>query len=87
VRWDELDAHIGEPVTLTGTALDGAAGAIVMLDDHPVYVAGLERWPDELSGEEVEVRGTVARRAGSDAPIHRVSGSAYTVQDARWSAA
>ena len=43
MRWDELEARVGQAVTLTGTALDAAAGAIVSLDDRPVYVAGLRK--------------------------------------------
>jgi hypothetical protein len=87
VRWDELEAHVGEAVTLTGTALDAAAGAIVSLDERPVYVAGLRRWPSELFAQQVEVSGTlVFRERPREEKIHRVD-SAYALEDASWSRA
>jgi hypothetical protein len=87
MRWDELEAHVGQAVTLTGTAVDAAAGAIVSLDDRPVYVAGLRRWPSELFAQKVEVSGTlVFRERPQEAKIHRVD-AAYALEDARWSRA
>jgi hypothetical protein len=87
VRWHELEAHLGEAVTLTGTALDAAAGAIVSLDERPVYVAGLRRWPSELFAQQVEVSGTlVFRERPREEKIHRVD-AAYALEDAKWSRA
>lgn len=86
MTWEELEAHVGERVTLTGTALDAAAGAIVSLDDHPVYVDGLRRWEERFFAQEVEVSGTLVFRPGPPGAIHKV-GDAYALEDATWSAA
>ena len=83
--WSDLEARVGEQVTLVGTALDAAAGAIVSLDGFPVYVAGLRGWPQELSGQEVEVAGTLVLRPGAPRGVHG-PGESYALEDASWSA-
>ena len=84
--------HVGEPVTFRGTALTAAAGAILMAGGgRPVYVAGLERWDEELEGKPVEVSGVLRRRESElppagDLPAHGVDAAAFVLDDASWAA-
>jgi len=80
-----LEAQVGQRVTLTGTAQNAAAGAIVLVEDRPVYIGGLSRWPAELAGRELDVTGTLVSTRGP-APGARVHGHAggYALDDASW---
>ena len=85
--------HVGETVTLRGTALTAAEGAIVSTGaGAPVYVAGLERWDKELERKPVEVTGVLRRRESTlppagDMPAHGVDAASFVLEDARWAAA
>ena len=83
----------GAAVNLTGVARDAALGAVVVLGDgQPVYVEGLERWPNELLGRKVEVSGTAAQKklapdpeiAPDGAVSHGMVGTAWVVSGATW---
>lgn len=55
--------HLGERVTIRGTAFTARAGAIVMLPKSPpVYIVGLAEWAEEVVGKQVEVTGRLHRR-------------------------
>jgi hypothetical protein len=84
---DAFAARVGERVTLVGRALDAAAGAIVLLEDRPVYVEGLDAWPADDAGREVEITGTLAFQPGvpQDGPTVHGPSDAYAVTDATWS--
>lgn len=86
--WADLQPRVGQQVTVTGTALNASAGAIVSLDGGPVYIDGLRAWPDELFGQEVEATGTLVFRPGPapGTPTHRLADS-YALEGASWSAA
>lgn len=86
MRWADVEGHVGERVTLTGEAVDGAAGAVVVLeDDHGVYVSGLQWWPDDVSGREVEAAGTlVLRPSPKRKHVHKVLGDSYALDDPTW---
>lgn len=46
--------------TITGVAKNAKAGAVVVLGDgNPVYVQGLDEWPDSTLDRNVEVRGVL----------------------------
>lgn len=84
--WEDLESRVGEQVTLTGTALNAALGAIVSLDEVPVYVAGLRRWPEEVTGHEVDLTGRLVFRSAPDpeGPVVHKPGDSYAVRDASW---
>lgn len=99
VAGDAFDpsARVGDSVTIRGAAWDGAAGALVMVDGTPIYVDGLEAWPDGLADRQVEVTGTLRSRASQvpepdedddddPFPLHGVDSETYVIDDARWAA-
>jgi len=56
------DDHLAETVVLHGVAHNAKAGAIVLMaDKQPVYLLGLEAWPDEIIGGRLRVSGTLQR--------------------------
>lgn len=50
----------GKRVRLAGVARDAKGGAVLLVEDTPVYLVGLERWPAEVHGKRVAAGGTVA---------------------------
>ena len=83
--------HVGQAVTFRGTAMTGAAGAIVMAAGMPVYVDGLDAWTKEAEGRAVEVSGVLRlRESGMPAkppgglPLHGIDEDTYVLDDARW---
>jgi hypothetical protein len=52
--------------TVTGEAQNGKAGAVVIVDGGPIYVQGLDAWPDAWLGQQVEVSGTLIEYQGLD---------------------
>lgn len=68
--------------TLRGLAQNAKAGAVVGTDAGPVYVVGLESWPDALAGRQVEVTGVVRQRKHIPDPV----GSGGTVAQGAWGA-
>jgi len=88
-------AHLGETVTVCGAAWDGAGGALVHVDGEPLYIEGLDTWPEELVDAQVEVTG-VLRARGSQVPptsddnpipLHGLDGETFALVDASWQAA
>jgi hypothetical protein len=83
--------HVGESVTIRGTALTAAAGAIVTGAGRPVYIGGLERWDKELEGKPVEVSGVLRAQESTlppgDPPSHGVDAASFVLDDARWAPA
>lgn len=61
-----LRARAGTTITVEGIAVNAAGGAIVMLEDGPVYIAGLAAWDDATRGTEVRYRGVLRIRDGGD---------------------
>jgi hypothetical protein len=88
----EPSKHVGEVVTVRGTAYDGAGGALVQLDDGtPVYVIGLFDWSEDLVNGAVEVTGRLHRRgsrmpeaAAAGEPHRHGLGETFALQDASW---
>ena len=50
---------VGKRVRLSGPARDAKGGAVLLLNDVPVYLAGLESWPLVVRGKQVAVGGTL----------------------------
>jgi hypothetical protein len=54
----------GQPETISGTAKNAKAGAIVVAGDgSPTYVEGLSTWPEKLKNQEVTLTGIVRRKS------------------------
>ena len=86
MKWGDLESRVDERVTLAGTALNAASGAIVSLDGRPVYVAGLSGWPHENVGREMEVTGRLVFHPAPEPEgpvVHKLDDS-YELQDASW---
>jgi hypothetical protein len=55
-------SHDG-PVTITGTAENAKAGAVLVGDDgRTVYVAGMPEWPKDVYGKKLKLTGTLLRK-------------------------
>jgi hypothetical protein len=52
--------YIGKPVEIRGKAANAKGGAIVMIDEQPIYVRGLASWPAEAEGKRVVVHGVLS---------------------------
>ncbi len=46
-----------EKSTVVGKAGNAKSGAVVVTENAVYYIDGLEEWPEELEGEQVEVTG------------------------------
>jgi hypothetical protein len=66
--------------TLRGLARDAKGGAVVVTDQGPVYVLGLDAWPRELAGRRVEVTGVVRRQKHIPDPV----GPGNTIAQGAW---
>jgi len=84
-------AHVGESVTIRGTAVDARAGAIVQLPDGtPIYVAGLFEWEERVSEKEVEVTGRLVHRpsrippTAPNGPRYHGLGETFALEEASW---
>jgi hypothetical protein len=87
----EPGEHLGESVTLRGTARTAAAGAIVSVAGEPVYVDGLDRWSEEVEGKSIEVTGVLRLRESGlpappegEAPMHGLVDDTFVLDDAEW---
>jgi cytochrome c-type biogenesis protein CcmE len=54
-----LKTLVGQRVRLAGLARDAKGGAVLLLGKEPLYLAGLERWPEAVQGKTVAVGGTL----------------------------
>ena len=53
---------LGQRVRLSGIARDAKGGAVVLINDAPLYLAGLESWPAVVQGKQVAVGGKLVDR-------------------------
>lgn len=58
-----LTKLVGSRVRLAGTARDAKGGAVLLVGQSPLYLAGLQSWPKEANGKQVAVGGTLVDRA------------------------
>ncbi|NUT91829.1 MAG: hypothetical protein HOY78_07330 [Saccharothrix sp.] len=79
----DLDAHVGRPVTLHGTAHDAHAGAVVVPEgaELPVYVEHLAAWGDD-AGRDVRVTGVLRLVPPTTPPgSHGLMDAVYVLTD------
>jgi hypothetical protein len=87
-------AHVGEAVTVTGTARNAGAGAMLRVEgvSRPIYIRGLDSWSRELVGSTLEVSGVLRVRdpqvaQGGDEPEHGLDTATFVLDDASWAPA
>ena len=94
-RFDPSE-HVGESVTLRGTAWTAAAGATVSVPgtNRPIYIGGLDSWSKELEGKGVEVTGVLRLRERQvpppeegDLPLHGLDTATFVLDGADWTPA
>jgi hypothetical protein len=82
------DPHLDRPVTVEGRALPAAAGAVVRVDDLPIYIQDLTTWDEELNLKMVRVTGVLRRRPGVEElrgePPEPGPGETFALEDAHW---
>jgi hypothetical protein len=57
-----LSKLLNTRVRLSGTARDAKGGAVLLIDNSPLYLAGLGSWPSEVHGKLVAVSGKLVDR-------------------------
>jgi hypothetical protein len=78
--------QVGTTVTVEGVAVNAAAGAVVMTEQGPIYIAGLAAWDDATRGSEVRYRGVLQIRDGGDQitvlgePTHGIPSEHYVIE-------
>jgi hypothetical protein len=86
--WDE---YAGKTVQVKGVARYAKVGPIVLLDnEHPVYIDGLDKWPTEFSDKSVVVTGRLIRHPEQAPPENGaayIRGPYYSLASATWSLA
>jgi len=88
----EPSQHLGQTVTIHGTAYDARAGAIVELEDRtPIYIAGMESWDPKVQGKGIEVTGLLKERPAKTpkvppggAQVHGLAGATFVLENATW---
>jgi len=81
--------------TLTGTAQNAKAGAVLMTDDgRMLYISGMSGWPEGVDGHAIIVTGQVASEAVVPAAVQapdgtwsqgkKEAGDDLVIRDARW---
>lgn len=89
----KLEALLDQSVTLRGVARIARMGAVLLTPERtPVYIAGLEDWPDDLNGQTLDVTGVLrSRKLAPDPTVdaqggvsHGITGMNYVLEDADW---
>lgn len=57
-----LEQQVNRQVELVGKAANAKGGAVVLVDGQPVYLEGVESWPDEALDTEVTVGGKLVSK-------------------------
>src|SRR4051794_3231693 len=78
--------------TVRGVAQNAKGGAIILVNDAPIYVAGLDSWPKNLDGKSVTATGTVQSEKYLPSPRSRpggllsqgAEGNQTTIRDVRY---
>lgn len=60
-------SKLGQTVTVEGQASNAKLGAIVGAEPAPIWIDGLDAWPEEVAWKRVQVTGTVIER--HDLPV------------------
>jgi hypothetical protein len=69
----EWSRHLGQPVTLEGTAANAKLGAVLEGEKDMIWIADLDSWPNGFypgagKGKRLRVTGTVIKR--DDMPVY-----------------
>ena len=54
---DNLKELLDKEVTLTGMAKDAKGGAVLLINEIPIYIKGLSSWSVEYFGKVIQVKG------------------------------
>ena len=72
-------------VTLQGTAKDAKAGAVlVVADDRPIYLDGLDSWPKEALGKKVQASGILVTRKYIPDPVNENGEISQGAEGEQW---
>ncbi len=52
-----LQELVNKTVTLEGKAVDAKAGAVLLVNENPVYIGGLDHWPQDFIDKQVALSG------------------------------
>jgi hypothetical protein len=87
----QLRGHLGQRVTIRGTARDAKLAAAIVLDGGPVYCLGVDSWPGPVSGTQVAASGTLietdqfAAKPGPNGEINQgTDGSVIALRDCQY---
>ena len=55
----EIQLHqlVNKTITLEGLAANGKAGAILLVNENPVYMESMGSWPEDVNGKKIVMRG------------------------------
>ena len=57
---DEIEKYLNQRRTYIGTAKDAKSGAVLVTEfDNPIYIEGLDSWPQKLLDKQVSVMGVL----------------------------
>ncbi len=65
----DLEKMKGQRVTIRGKAEDAKMGAVVLVEEEPVYLTDLELWKSALRGKRVRATGLLMRRKLAPDPV------------------
>ncbi|MBZ0238465.1 MAG: hypothetical protein K8M05_39495 [Deltaproteobacteria bacterium] len=91
---DSFPGHLlDQTITAVGEADNAFSGAVLVLADNtPIYIAGLEAWDPALRKQTLKVTGMLRRRKLAPDPTpgptgaqrHGMQGSVFILDDASW---
>jgi len=88
-----LDTMVDQKVSLSGTAMDSKAGAVLVADDDTiVYLEDVDYWDASFAGKPVGVTGTLRRKqaippaavADDGAISQGMDGDQWVLEDPQW---
>ncbi len=81
----------GKKTTIVGIARDAKAGAVIIVNNEPVYIQGLESWPGRFSGKKVKATGVLREKKHIPDPVNANGeitqgawGKQDVLEDAKW---
>ena len=87
-----LSTLLGQRVRLSGIARDAKGGAVLLVNDAPLYLAGLDGWPTAIHGKQVAVGARLvekqylpeATRDAKGAISQGAAGKQYVLETPTW---
>jgi hypothetical protein len=65
----DLTAADGKLVTISGTARDAKAGAVILVEQVPIYVDRMDSWPSKDHGRSVRMTGRLIHKKHISDPV------------------